>query len=89
MNLFDLLANDPNLAAGFKRIFQVAAAQMPEGASPRAEDSSTSQHSSGAAASFQKPKPDGTDWDQLAQEDRDTFDARLDSMPEPLGGDDE
>ncbi len=30
-----------------------------------------------------------TDWDQLAQDDRDTFDARLDAMPEPLGGDDE
>ncbi len=36
---------------------------------------------------FQKPAPDGTDWDQLAQDDRDTFDARIDSMPEPLGGD--
>ncbi len=57
MNLFDLLANDPNLAAGFKRIFQ-------------------------------KPAPDGTDWDQLAQDDRDTFDARIDAMPEPLGDDD-
>jgi hypothetical protein len=33
------------------------------------------------------PKRPGTDWDQLAQDDRDTFDARLDAMPEPLGGD--
>jgi hypothetical protein len=35
------------------------------------------------------PKRPGTDWDQLAQDDRDAFDARLDAMPEPLGGDDE